>query len=58
MRVIYSWGSSDELAYHGSQQRGSASVILLNHNTEQPATPDDAWTWDALIDNVRLNINR
>ena len=52
IRLIYSYGSSDDLAYHGADQRGTASTFLLNPQGATPEMEDDVWYWDLLNDNV------
>jgi len=50
-RVIYAYGSSDDVTYHGGESRGSRSLLLLDPPTQdkKPDTmPDDVITYDFL----------
>ena len=56
MRVIFAYGDSDTLEYHGTEQRGSKSAVLHNYNSEhldEEHIPDDAWTWNLTNSEVR-----
>ena len=54
IRVIFSFTETDPeditgLDYHGSSNRGTKSVILLNYNEDSQSLPDDAFSLDILI---------
>lgn len=58
-RIIYAYGAADptgnEFAAsdkHASSNRGSKSMYLLENQQAVEAVPDDALTYDMLIDKV------
>ena len=59
MRVIYSFTDDDPeditgLAYHGSSNRGTKSVVLLNYNDGNQTLPEDSISMDFLVTEVRI----
>ena len=57
MRVIYSFTDDDPeditgLAYHGSSNRGTKSVVLINYNDGNQTLPEDSISMDFLITEV------
>ena len=61
MRVIYSFTDVDPeditgLEYHGSTNRGTKSVVLINNNDGNQTLPDDTITMDFLITEVCVSV--
>ena len=58
-RLIYAFGDTDPAdssaptEYHGTRNRGSKSIYLLEPKDTAPPKPDDALIYDVLNDNVR-----
>ena len=60
IRVIFSFTDTDPeditgLDYHGSSNRGTKSVILLNYNGGSQTLPDDAISMDIIMSEVCAN---
>ena len=61
IRVIYSFTDTDPeditgLDYHGSSNRGTKSVILLNYNEGGQTLPEDAFHMDFRVTEVCMEI--
>ena len=59
MRVIYSFTDDDPeditgLDYHGSSNRGTKSVVLINYNDGNQTLPEDSISMDFLVTEVRI----
>ena len=59
IRVIYSFTDTDPenitgLSYHGSDNRGTKSVILLSYNDDGQTLPEDSINVDILVPEVEL----
>ena len=59
MRVIYSFSEDDleditGLEYHGSTNRGTKSVVLINFSDESQTLPEDSISMDFLVTEVRF----
>ena len=57
IRVIFSFTDTDPedvtgLDYHGSSNRGSKSVLLLNYNGDSQNLPEDAISLDVVVSEV------
>ena len=58
IRVIFSFTDPENvtgLDYHGSSNRGSKSVLLLNYNGDSQSLPDDAISLDVVVSEVCAN---
>ena len=60
MRVIYSFTEDDPeditgLEYHGSTNRGTKSVVLINYNDGNQTLPEDSVSMDFLVTEVRIS---
>ncbi|XP_067141855.1 DBH-like monooxygenase protein 1 [Centruroides vittatus] len=59
-RLIFAYndenpGSTGEISYHGSQNRGTKSVVLLNYSKNIiPEDPSDLYHWEVRHSNVRI----
>ena len=61
IRVIFSFTDTDPeditgLDYHGSANRGSKSVLLLNYNGDDQTLPEDSISMDFLISEVKYEM--
>ena len=59
MRVIYSFTDDDPeditgLDYHGSSNRGTKSVVLINYNDGNQTLSEDSISMDFLVTEVRI----
>lgn len=62
VRLIYAYGSTDPTDnvlsssdYHGATNRGSKSVYLLDPESPVTSIPNDAVTYDLVMDNVSID---
>ena len=61
IRVIFSFTDTDPeditgLDYHGGDNRGAKSVLLLSHNDSNQTLPEDSISMDFLISEVKMKL--